>query len=64
VLGCKLAQVRAVVLTCLENGEVSRAAFAGNTTQDLAGLMVLNLPVAAGARTSASRHWCRLAACV
>ena len=47
--GCKLAQVKGGVLIYLKNGEVSLAAFAGNTTQDLAGLTVLNLSVAAGA---------------
>jgi presequence protease len=41
--------VKAVVLTFLKDGEVSRAAFAGNTTQNLAGLTVLNLSVAARA---------------
>jgi len=44
--------VKAVVLTCLKDGEVSRAALAGNTTQNLAGLAglaVLNLSVAARA---------------
>lgn len=49
MLGCNLAQLKAVVLTCLKNGEVSRAAFASNTTQDLAGLTVLNLSAAVGA---------------
>ncbi|MEW7850203.1 insulinase family protein [Massilia aurea] len=49
VLGCTLAQVKAVVLTYLKNGDASRAAFAGNTTQDLAGLTVVDLSAAAGA---------------
>jgi len=49
VLACTQEQVKAVVLTYLKNGNASRAAFAGNTTQDLAGLEVLDLSVAAGA---------------
>jgi Zn-dependent M16 (insulinase) family peptidase len=49
VLGCTQAQIKAVVRTYLKNGHASRAAFAGNTTQDLAGLTVLDLSVAAGA---------------
>lgn len=43
VLNCTLAQIKAVTRTWLKNGQPSRAAFAGNTTQDLAGLEVVDL---------------------
>jgi Zn-dependent M16 (insulinase) family peptidase len=43
VLQCSQAQVKAAVQTWLKNGVASRAAFAGNTTQDLAGLTVVDL---------------------
>jgi Zn-dependent M16 (insulinase) family peptidase len=43
VLQCTQAQVKAAVQTWLKNGTASRAAFAGNTTQDLAGLTVVDL---------------------
>ena len=43
VLTCTLAQIKDVTRTWLKNGQQSRAAFAGNTTQDLAGLEVVDL---------------------
>ena len=43
VLNCTLDQIKAVTRTWLKNGQPSRAAFAGNTTQDLAGLDVVDL---------------------
>ncbi|MNP83546.1 hypothetical protein D3C76_1825220 [compost metagenome] len=43
VLNCTLAQIKTVTRTWLKNGQASRAAFAGNTTQDLAGLDVVDL---------------------
>ncbi|MOA67858.1 hypothetical protein D3C78_1952070 [compost metagenome] len=43
VLNCTLEQIKAVTRTWLKNGQPSRAAFAGNTTQDLAGLEVVDL---------------------
>lgn len=43
VLNCTLAQIKAVTRTWLKDGQASRAAFAGNTTQDLAGLQVVDL---------------------
>jgi len=49
VLGCTQAQVKSVVQKYLKNGTASRAAFAGNTEQDLGGLAVLDLSVLAGA---------------
>jgi len=49
VLGCTQAQVKAVVQKYLKNGTSSRAAFAGNTEQDLGGLAVVDLSVLAGA---------------
>jgi len=49
VLGCTQAQVKAVVQKYLKNGTASRAAFAGNTEQDLGGLAVVDLSALAGA---------------
>ncbi len=49
VLACTQAQVKEVVRTYLKNGNASRAAFVGNTEQDLAGLAVVDLSVLAGA---------------
>ena len=43
VLTCTLEQIKAVTRTWLKDGQPSRAAFAGNTTQDLAGLEVVDL---------------------
>ena len=43
VLECTSAQIKAATLTWLKNGTPSRAAFAGNTTQDLAGLTAVDL---------------------
>lgn len=43
VLNCTLAQIKEVTRTWLKEGQPSRAAFAGNTTQDLAGLDVVDL---------------------
>ncbi len=43
VLTCSLEQIKAVTRTWLKDGQPSRAAFAGNTTQDLAGLEVVDL---------------------
>jgi hypothetical protein len=43
VLNCTAAQIKAAVATWLKNGKPSRAAFAGNVTQDLAGLETVDL---------------------
>ena len=43
VLSCTAAQIKAAVRTWLKDGQPSRAAFAGNTTQDLAGLETVDL---------------------
>jgi Zn-dependent M16 (insulinase) family peptidase len=43
VLGCTLAAVKDAVRTYLKDAPASRAAFAGNVTQDLAGLEVVDL---------------------
>ncbi len=43
VLNCKLAEVKTAVRKWLKEGAASRAAFVGNTSQDLAGLEVLDL---------------------
>ncbi|GAA4021738.1 insulinase family protein [Actimicrobium antarcticum] len=43
VLNCSAAQVKAAVQHWLKEGIPSRAAFAGNTTQELAGLEVVDL---------------------
>ena len=43
VLQCTEAQIKAVTLQWIKNGAPSRAAFAGNTTQDLAGLACVDL---------------------
>ena len=43
VLTCTLEQIKAVTRTWLKDGQPSRAAFAGNTAQDLAGLEVVDL---------------------
>jgi Zn-dependent M16 (insulinase) family peptidase len=43
VLGCTLENIRGVVRQWLKNGQPSRAAFAGNLTQDLAGLKGVDL---------------------
>jgi Zn-dependent M16 (insulinase) family peptidase len=43
VLHCTAAQIKSAVTTWLKNGKPSRAAFAGNTSQDLAGLETVDL---------------------
>ena len=43
VLSCTLDDIRTAVRTWLKNGQASRAAFAGNLTQDLAGLKGVDL---------------------
>ena len=43
VLECTAAHIKAATRTWLKNGKPSRAAFAGNTTQDLAGLTAVDL---------------------
>ena len=43
VLECSAAQIKAATLRWLKNGTPSRAAFAGNTQQDLAGLDSVDL---------------------
>ena len=43
VLHCSAAQIKAATRTWLKNGTPSRAAFVGNTTQDLAGLTSVDL---------------------
>jgi len=43
VLQCSTAQLKAAPRRWLKNGTPSRAAFVGNTTQDLAGLTSVDL---------------------
>jgi len=47
-LNCTLEEIRAVVRQWLKNGQASRAAFAGNLSQDLAGLQGVDLLELAG----------------
>jgi len=48
VLGCTADQLKAVAARHLLDAQPSRAAFAGNTTQDLAGLAVVDLMAMVG----------------
>jgi Zn-dependent M16 (insulinase) family peptidase len=48
VLECTESRLKAVAMRHLQNAQPSRAAFAGNTTQDLAGLDVVDLMALAG----------------